>query len=489
MALTDPARLVATLADEIAARAPEVHKWESYFAGKQGLAFASDAWAKYNRERGVSFSDNWSATVCTSSAERIQLTGIRVGTDSDIVSDNERDLMLVWDNNQMDAQSAQGFLHTIVTGRSYVMVWPGKSGADPIISWERADQVTVMKSEETREPLYALKTWRDGDYQYATLYSADFVYKYERKSTKYYGAESFHDGWVSRDVDGEAWPMKNPMGILPIVEVLNRPTLGGVSTSDIEVVADLQDSINAMWTYLLAAADYASMPARVIMGGESPQQQIVDSDGADAGELPVDMDALSKGRMLWLSGDASVGQWDSADLSAFSEVITQSVQHLAAQTKVPLQYVIGELTNINSETLIASETGLVQKCEEFKIHASMSMRLVFQLIAQAQGKKDLADQMRSAEILWRDSQTRTMAQASDAAVKDRAVGFPFSWVAANRYGLAPDQVEKVMALREEEAIDLLEGDLSLALGSKPLVTPVDSATELTAPTADEISGP
>jgi anion-transporting ArsA/GET3 family ATPase len=152
---------------------------------------------------------------------------------------------------------------------------------------------------------------------------------------------------------------------------------------------------------------------------------------------------------------------------------------LAAQSRTPLQYILGELTNINSETLIASETGLVQKVEEFELHASTSMRRVFQLIAKALGNDELAQEIRTAEILWKDPQTRTMAQAADAAIKDRAVGMPFAWVAANRYGLDPEQIEKIVAIREDEAAQLLQGDLAIAFGQKPAepveVTPADAS--------------
>jgi hypothetical protein len=51
MPLNDPTAVVTILANEIASRAPEVYKWEAYYAGKQGLVFASDAWKNYNANR------------------------------------------------------------------------------------------------------------------------------------------------------------------------------------------------------------------------------------------------------------------------------------------------------------------------------------------------------------------------------------------------------------------------------------------------------
>ena len=476
MTLENPAKVADELTLELARRAPEVTRMESYYNGEQGLAYASDEWAAFNSDRFSTFSDNWCGVVAQASAERIKLVGIRIGTDSDIVSDDERELMRVWDRNEMQAQSTQGFLHTIVTGRSFVLVWP--TDGDPLISWERSDQIVVSYDVETRQPQYALKAWFENGMQYATLFTADEIIKLERPSADAVPVPSTATrsvahytraagGWLPRASAGDDWQSVNPLGVLPIVEVPNRPSLGADPISDIKGVVSMQDSVNLMWAYLFAAADFASMPARVVMGQEPPMRPILDDGGNIVGETQIELEHLAKGRMLWLSGgESSIGQWDSADLDKFTAIVTSAVQHIAAQTRTPLQYILGELTNINSETLIASETGLVKKVEEFELHAGAAMRRVFQLIALAQGNLQLADDILGSDIVWADPQTRTMAQASDAALKDRQVGFPFAWVAANRYGMTPEQIEKVTALREDESVRMLENDLAIAFGAK-----------------------
>lgn len=478
-------KLVGVLADRLYGRISGVHKCERYYRGEQPLTYASAEWRAFNERRFSDFSDNWCQVVGSSPAERIRLTGLRVGTDTEIESDDERRLMSVWHENELDAQSSQGFLHTIVAARSFVIVQPD----GPIVSWERADQVLVDYDEASKRPTSAIKIWHDETTEYATLYTADELWKFKRPflegasaskgdhidydanfraSRALAAPHTPEGGWVRREVGGESWPASNPLGMLPVVEIPNRPTLGGEPLSDIAGTIAMQDAINLLWAYLFAAADFASMPARVVMGQEPPKVPILDSNGAIIGEKPVNIEQLTKGRMLWLTGESSsIGQWEAAKLDTFTDVINRCVRHIASQTRTPIHYISGEVSNVNSETLIALETGLVKKVEEFQLFASGAMRSIFKLIALSLGDEELADRLTTAVILWADPATRTQAQASDAALKDRQVGLPLAWVAEKRYGLTQSEVAAMLELRDTEASSILSGDLAAAFGPKP----------------------
>src|SRR3569833_1783610 len=79
-------------------------------------------------------------------------------------------------------------------------------------------------------------------------------------------------GWVARENTGDdTWPISNPLGELPVREFEHKPQLRGEPLSRIDGTIAMQDGINLMWAYLFVAADYASMPARVIMGQEPPK--------------------------------------------------------------------------------------------------------------------------------------------------------------------------------------------------------------------------
>lgn len=451
-----------------------VEQADRYYRGKQPLRFASDKWREYHAGRYADFSDNWCAPVANSPNERLRLDGFRLDDTPDR-SDTERQLWRDWQANDLEAQSSQGFLHSIIARRSYVLVW-GDGDDQPVATWERADQAAIgYDPEHPGRRLAGLKTWTDEDTEYATLYTPDGVWKWQRPYVPTPSPQddlgpraagfftnpsgllvpaSDADGWQPRQPDGDnVWPLPNPLGVVPMVEVPNRPMLGGEPLSDIAGTMAMQDAINLLWAYLFTAADFASMPARVVMGQEPPKVPILDADGQKVGERPVDIKKLAEDRILWLTGQNSkIGQWDAAKLDVFTQVIETAVTHVAAQTRTPPHYlVLGKgLVNVNAEGMKTAETGLVKKVGEMQLFVGPAMREVFRLFALVRDDRGLADQCRFGVTQWKDAENHSEAQMVDALVKLQTIGFPFAWL-AERYGLSQTEVGRVLAMRQAEA--------------------------------------
>ena len=216
----------------------------------------------------------------------------------------------------------------------------------------------------------------------------------------------------------------------------------------------MQDAINLLWAYLFAAADYASMPARVVMGQEPPKIPILDANGQKIGEKPVDIEALTKGRMMWLTGQATkIGQWDAAHLDVFTDVIQIATKHISAQTRTPIYLVHGELGNVNGETLTGLDAPLNSKVRESHKFYRSPVREVFGLFALVRNDEKLAKACRLGGPQWANPEVRSDSQVSDAAVKDRQVGWSLAGVLERRYGLTPPQIERELALVRAEQED------------------------------------
>lgn len=460
-------RKVAALYARLAARRREIDSLNSYFRGEQPLVYASEEWRKFHQGRFGKFSDNWCGVVANSPSERLRVNGFRLGDDTDVMSDDEKRLMRGWDLNEMDAQSSQGFLQSIIAKRSAVIVW-GDEDDQPVMTWEHPSQVLIeFDPQMPRRRLSMIKAWVDGDLELATLYTPDEVWKFQRPMIEgqvvngatpsgiLVAGDFERGGWVPRERTGDdVWPIDNPLGLVPGVEFPNRPMLGGEPLSDIAGTIAMQDAVNLLWAYLFAAADYASMPARVIMGQEPPKIPVLDDQGQKVGEKPIEPDALTRGRLLWLTGQQTkIDQFDAAKLDTFTDVINIAVRHVAAQTRTPVHYIVGELSNVNGETLLAGETGLVKKVEESQLFFGPEVREIHRLQALVRGEKDLAEACRTGTVQWADAETRTTAQAADAALKERQLGFPLAWIAEKRFGLTQTEVARLMALVEQEAED------------------------------------
>ena len=451
---------VEKLYAELQKRRPLVDKRERYFDGKQPLCYASDEFKKFHGQRFAGWSDNWCGVVGSAAPELTEFAAIHLGDDADDLSDDERLLLRDWNVNDGQSKSAQGFLSGAVTSRSFALVW-GNSDEEPVLTWEHAAQAVVGYHDDGSQR-DALKAWVDDDMEFATLYEPDAIWKFERPrayvnnqtDTGILLPRSFGlaGGWTPRQPgEDDTWPLANPLGVVPMVEFGNRPLLGKGPISDIEGTMAAQDAINLLWAYLFAAADYASMPARVVLGQDPPKVPILDENGQKIGEKPVDSEDLKRGRMLWLTGQSTkIDQWDSAKLDVFTNVVDVLVKHVGAQTKTPLNY-LGALANVNGETLDGLRIPLHNKVRDGQKHLNGPQREVFRRFALVRGNTGVAEACRTAVIGWKNPETATDAQTSDAALKDKQIGWSAAGILERRYGMSQQEIDKELQRREVEA--------------------------------------
>jgi hypothetical protein len=456
----------------LSARRPETEKAFGYFEGEQPLAYASPQWKKFHADRYRGFSDNWCGVVGRSPVERLRIDGIRIGEDVEVVDPAEKALWDDWKRNELGAASKQGFLASTIAKRSSTLVW-GNGNDEPEVTWEHPAQVVVAyAAANSRRRLAALKVWTEDDLQYATLYLPDEVWKWQRSTFGvvtngrtegglYVGGDyAGGAGWKPRGIANETWPLPNPLGEVPVVEWVNRPMLGMEPLSDIAGTMAMQDAINMLWAYLFAAADQASMAARVVLGGEPPKIPILDELGQIIGGSPAKLDDLANGRLLFLPGAngnaPSIDQWDAAKLDVFTNVVDTAVSHVAAQTSTPGHYLLTNdaMANLNGDALTAAETPLVQKVIASQENGyDFAARETFRLMAKVRGNDALAEQVRLASIQWKDAAMHSLSQVADAATKDRAVGMSLATVLRTRYGFTPTEVKAELDRVRDEQFD------------------------------------
>ena len=446
------------LLTQLKSRAKDITERDEYYGGEQPLRFATPEWAAEHAKRYEDFSDNWCGVVADSTVERIHVQGFRLD-DSTSLSEAERALWrAVWLDNDMDAQAAQGVLQTVVSSRSYILVWGDPDTEQPVVTWEHPNHVLVeYDAENPRRRVAAIKWWLDDDLEYLNLYLRDELWKWQRPRSSRTGLvlpAGYGGEWVDR-AGQEEQPLANPIGDVPIVELMNRPRLSLDPLSDIHGAMAMQDAINLLWAYLFNAADYASMPARVIMGQQPPKVPILDAAGQKVGDREVDPKELTNGRLMWLTGQhANIGTFPAAQLSGFSEVVEVAVGHLAAQTRTPQHYLIGKMANLSGDALKAAETGQALKSAEFAISNTYPIREVFRLAALVGGDKGAAQAAARGTVKWKDTESRSESQLADALTKLKDIGFPFEYL-AERYGLDDTELDRVMQMREDEANDPL----------------------------------
>ena len=469
-------------------RRPVVERLDRYYQGREcTLHYASEQFREFFARRYVRFSDNWAAVVADAPVERLAVTGIRpYGTEAE----TDVELWQDWLRTESDHLSDMAFLDAIVAKRAYALVW-GDADGRPVITWEHPSQAIVEYSPETRARLNGVKLWcdPDGSYDYATLYTPDAVWKWQRRrglpersllrsTTGFYIPMSGAAGgmWEPRQpAEDDTWPIPNPLGVVPLVEVQNKPRLLGEPLSDIDGTIAMQNAINLLWAYLFNAADYASFRQRIVLGADRPKVPVLNEQGQVIGERPVDLDRFAVDRVLWITDpNAKVAEWAESPLDNYTRVMETAVAHLAAQSRTPPHYLLlGKgLVNVSAEGMKVAETGLVKRTQEKTRSFGRAVREVFRLAALVRGEVAKAAAVAEGAVTWADVESRSEAQAVDAALKLRSMGYPLEWV-SRRLGLSPTEIADVMAmLAREAAVDPLGVLARSAQDPGPVSAPV-----------------
>lgn len=464
-------RLTQKLYERLNNRRPDIEKAEGYYSGDQALSFATEEWKKQNAQRYSGFADNWCAPVVNAEAERCSIGGITFfGSKSRAAK--------YWDTlrrNKFELQFSQGVIQELVSSRAYVIVWGDPSGK-PIVSFEHPSMVEIQYDwENPNRRVAAVKAWVDETTEYATLYTPTEVFKWERPNPALNRSGSQTDqaksgqvaegGWLPRGGADAEWVIRNPLGVVPVVEMQNRPMLRGNPISEIQGVMPMQDFVNLMWAYLMLAADYASMDARVMLGTEPPMIPVLDKDGKPTGKRPVDMKDLREKRLISISGEnARIDSWKAAALDIFTDTIEIAVGHIAAQTRTPPHYLVANkgLQNLSGDALKNAEAGLATKVREFRAFTDDSLREVLHLMALVEDDQKAADAAALASFHWDKIEIRSEAQLADALVKKSTMGYPFEYL-LEEAGHSPSEIKRIMALRKQEQ------DEALALGVQSVV--------------------
>lgn len=463
------------------ARRPELDENERYYGGQHNLTFATAEWLQANGARYSGFSDNWCAVVANAEAERLTPIGIQYRDDNAKSRDSVS--LRTWDDwllNEMESQASQGILTSLYGKRSYVTVWGTEEGdaATPSYAWEHPANVEIEYDfANPRLRKAALKTWIDGEREYGILYTADDVWKWQRVygrttndrdawSKQARSTATTEGGWEPWQEHGDdTWPLPNPIGVVPVVEIPNRPMLRGEPVSELTIVTPKQNAINLLWAYLFLSADFASMPARVLLGTNPPMRQILDKAGKIIGQQPVTMKELNEKRFAVFSGkEARIAQWEAARLDVFTEAISVMVGHIAAQTRTPPTYLVTKagMSNVSAEGLKASEIGLVKKSIEFQVFATPALKEVLRLGHLVRGNTELARQTRFASLRWANPEIRSEAQLTDSLSKKKSIGYPTKYL-LELDGVSPSDQARIMQMIDDENAAIFAGAAQAAL--------------------------
>lgn len=414
----------------IVGRRDYVNFMDDYYSGRHPLPWLpAQAREEFRRILAMTRS-NYMGLVCDAQVERMAVQGFRIGDSAEA----DKETWRIFQANNMDSDLDQGFLEATKSGWAYLMVGPNPDDEKtPFMSVEHPLQTIIETQPGNRRKRAAgLKTWVDdwtGEVV-ARVYLPGWVHGWRGKVSSAGGRPRWR-------TDGD--PTPNPVGEVPITELLNNPQLLGGGRSELYDLTDIQDRVNKTIADRLITQDFGAFPQKWATG--FPEQN------ADGTPNTIDI-----GRNRLVKSDVKetrFGQWDAAPLDPYSMGKREDVKDIASRSRTPAQYLLGEMNNVNGATLIASESGLVSKIRQrFRGHEDGiedAVRMARRLAGIA-GPDDA-----SMETIWRNPQYRTEGEVTDAAIKRYQSGVATLRQTREDCGYSAAEIERMEA--EDDAGD------------------------------------
>lgn len=426
---------------------PAMQTWNAYYENEHPLRFFDDAVRARFGHRFARFAANFAALVVDGEAERFVVQGFAFDDDPN----GSDDVWALWQDNAMDAWSQSAHIDALIKGRAYAMVDP--NAGDPRITVEDAmHTIVALDPRDNRHRLAGLKRWIEPSTGrlVVVIYLPDRVYKYRSVRawpsifTQWAQTGLAYTGTVAPDASAGAidvpaggfepyqptgdadWPLTNPLGVVPLVRLANRPRLSGKHSdgrSEIEPIASNQDLINYYRAMAAVGARYMALPQRYAINFEpeidaaTGQPKAPFQGGlADLWTVPPMDD--DDPRALQAANQTSFGQFASADLQPFLNLIAWEVGAMASIARMPYWMLLGGQQGSqppSGEAQTSSESAFMRKVAQQAVFFGDGWEEVMRVALRAMS--DPRAENMAAETIWAPTGSINLAVRTDAIVK------------------------------------------------------------------------
>jgi hypothetical protein len=394
----------------------------------------------------------WGSLVVDSKLDRLEVSGI---TDRD-ANAAKRIWEEAWQANSMDAESKLGHGAALLDGRFYATVWADEQGRPDIALDDVTQMVVEFLDGSRRRRTGALRRWKEAGRVYATLYRPDGIYKFQGPTDSAHTPASSVE-WEQRVVPDEDWPLANPFGVVPVVEIRVNPRLAPgnfpYARGEFAHCTGLIDRINLLTFLGLVVAFWMGFPLRGVLGARIRRRVLRDDDGnelidTETGKVRTEavapFDAQPDAVFQFEEPEAKIAEFSAADrknLSVFAEL-----DQLAVITKTPRHYFPLEqgMSNLSADAIMASEGGMHAAVTGHKASIGEGWEEVCRLAGRILGV-ELSQQ---ASMEWMKHESRSLAEQADAFVKlagSNGNGLPWTAAAEVALNVTQDQLSRWQA--------------------------------------------
>jgi len=314
----------------------------------------------------------------------------------------------VWQPNRMDARQAGVHRAALAYAASYVTVLPATP--NPVLTPYSPWRCTALYDDPANDlwPEVALTVERP---------DASMVDVVDQVAQQLIGPIKARV-WDSEAVWDLTWQgevkdvrrSEHGLGVCPVVRFWAADDLDGESYGVVEPMLPLQRQLNQVTFSLLMAQQFGAFRQRWATG------MVIEEDDQGNSVSPY----ISAVDQLWQneSADGKFGEFSETPLSGYLDSRDKTVLQVAASAQIPPHNMLvgSGVTNISAEALAALQHGHKLHVGELQTAFGECWEQVLRLGAKAMGDTDTWDDT-SAQVHWRDTEPRSVAQVADALGK------------------------------------------------------------------------
>jgi hypothetical protein len=438
---------------------------DRYYRGDHPLPFVprklkSEFLAMLHRSKS-----NFMRIVVDAPAERLRLQGFRARDEEKA----DEDIWSWWLDNHMNVDSNIAITDAIKMARSYISVWRYDGDTDATVQVEDPRGTYVEYDPLRRHRRVAgLRVWNDewtGKIR-ADVWLEDGCYQFLGEKNTFRASRLWPPAWQPGDLidDGDVryidtvsredpapdlsqwcaqWTelgvITNPWKEIPLVPLVNRQsTSGRDGESEIDDVYATQDRINAGLFNRDLAGWTTAYRQKWATGLEIPEDP-------ESGEAVEPFQAAID--RLWTSEDPATrfGSFEATAPGQFIDPVEQDIKHIAVQTRTPRHYLVESGQTPSGDSIKSAESGLVAKVEDKQPYLGASFCEVVRLRNKMTGRPEAP-----VEAIWSDPEFRTLAELTDATIKQHAAQLIPRRVAQEKLGYSPSEIDRMDALFAQE---------------------------------------
>lgn len=329
---------------------------------------------------------------------------------------DERENLPVWDEiwqpNRMDARQAGLYKMAVQYGYSYASVMPGNPV--PVITpYTPRKVIARYQNLQDEWPQYVITLddkLNQDEWGGLTDLSLDPLWPENCRISLYDDTTK----WQLQRVGG-AWKIleisEHGLEVCPFVKFWDSyDDLDEDSVGVVEPLLPVQRQLNQTTFSLLMAQQYAAFRQRWVTGMTIEE----DVHGRPREPFNSAVDKLFHAE----SPDTKFGEFEQTDLGGYLNSRDKLLMFISSVTQIPPNnLMVGSgISNLSAEALASLEAGLRRNVGEHQTSFGESVEQMIRLSGKAAGQMDVWENT-SAQVVWRDTTPRSLAQVADALGK------------------------------------------------------------------------